>query len=95
MSATPKAVGRLIDELCRLPGIGPKTASRLTFFLLNAPEELPNDLAAALQALKTQTAYCQTCFNITTAGRVECEICASAERDPAIICVVEEPLDVA
>lgn len=90
----PGPIQDLINAFSRLPGIGPKTASRLTFFLLNSPEELPNDLATALQGLKTNTAYCQTCFNITISGRTECEICTSTERDPGIICVVEEPLDV-
>lgn len=77
-----------------MPGIGPKTASRLTFFLLRAPDELALDLAEALQALKTNTAYCQICFNITVAGRAECDICSSQEREASLICVVEEPLDV-
>ena len=84
----------MIDALSRLPGIGPKTASRLTFFLLNAPDNLSRDLAEALRALKSATGYCQVCFNITSAGRAECEICANPERDQDVICVVEEPLDV-
>jgi recombination protein RecR len=90
----PEPIQDLINALSRLPGIGPKTASRLTFYLLRAPEELSRDLAMALQAIKTGTASCQICFNITTAGRTECEICASPERDGRVLCVVEEPLDV-
>jgi recombination protein RecR len=90
----PAPIQDLINALARLPGIGPKTASRLTFFLLNAPDDLAGDLAKALQALKSNTAYCQTCYNITTAGRAECEVCTDPDRDPALICVVEEPLDV-
>jgi recombination protein RecR len=90
----PEPLQNLINAFSRLPGIGPKTASRLTFYLLNAPDDLSHDLAEALQALKTSTSYCQVCFNITTAGRSECEICASSERDGSILCVVEEPLDV-
>lgn len=90
----PEPIQKLINAFSRLPGIGPKTASRLTFFLLNAPEELSNDLAQALRALKTETAYCQTCFNITIAGRLECEICSAEDREKSMICVVEEPLDV-
>jgi recombination protein RecR len=90
----PAPIQNLINALSRLPGIGPKTASRLTFFLLNAVDDLPQDLAAALQALRTETAYCQTCYNITEAGRVECEICADSDRDQSIVCVVEDPLDV-
>ena len=90
----PAPLQDLINALARLPGIGPKTASRLAFFLLNAPEDLSNDLAEALQTLKTGTARCQTCFHITSAGRQQCEICASPERESSLICVVEEPLDV-
>jgi recombination protein RecR len=90
----PAPIQNLINAFSRLPGIGPKTASRLTFYLLNAPEALSEDLAEALQALKTGTAYCQICFNITVAGRTECEICANPDREARVICVVEEPLDV-
>jgi recombination protein RecR len=90
----PEPIQNLINAFSRLPGIGPKTASRLTFYLLRAPEDQARDLAQALMAIKTGTAYCQTCFNITTAGRDECEVCASTERDGRVLCVVEEPLDV-
>lgn len=90
----PPPIQDLINALSRLPGIGPKTASRLTFYLLTAPDDLSQDLAEALSALKTQTAYCQTCFNITISGQAQCEICMDADRDQHMICVVEEPLDV-
>jgi len=90
----PEPIQDLITALSRLPGIGPKTASRLTFYLLRAPEDLSRDLAQALTNLKSSTNYCQICFNITTAGRDECEICSSPTRDSGLICVVEEPLDV-
>ena len=90
----PEPIQDLVNALSRLPGIGPKTASRLTFYLLRAPEDLSLDLSQALHNLKSGTTYCQTCFNITAAGRTECEICASSDRDPSLICVVEEPLDV-
>jgi len=90
----PAPIQNLIDSFSRLPGIGPKTASRLTFYLLTAPDDLSQDLAAALAALKKETTYCQTCYNITVAGRLECEICANPDRDQDAICVVEEPLDV-
>jgi recombination protein RecR len=90
----PEPVQKLIDSLSRLPGIGPKTASRLAFFLLRASDDLGLELAEALQELKASIVYCQRCYNITTAGRTECEICASAERDARLLCVVEEPLDV-
>jgi recombination protein RecR len=90
----PEPVQKLIDAFSRLPGIGPKTASRLAFFLLHSSDDLSLDLAQSLQDLKANIVYCQRCFNITTAGRVECEICASPERDSRLLCVVEEPLDV-
>lgn len=90
----PAPIQNLIEAFSHLPGIGPKTASRLTFFLLRAPENLALDLAAALQALKTGTAYCATCFHITERGRVQCEICENADRDARVLCVVEDPLDV-
>ena len=90
----PDPIQNLIVALERLPGIGPKTASRLAFFLLRAPEEVSGQLAEALADIKTRIAFCEECFNITTAGRSRCEICESGQRDAAMICVVEEPLDV-
>jgi recombination protein RecR len=90
----PEPIQNLVNALSRLPGVGPKTASRLTFFLLRAPEDISRDLAEALTRLKADTSLCQTCFNITTAGRVECEVCSSPARNRSLICVVEEPLDV-
>ena len=90
----PTPIQNLINAFSRLPGVGPKTASRLTFFLLNSPEDISQELVDALRALKTETAHCPVCFNITLAGRTECEICANPERDGSLICVVEEPLDV-
>lgn len=90
----PEPIQKLIDALSRLPGIGPKTASRLAFFLLRASDDLSLELSQSLQELKTSIVYCQRCYNITTAGRVECEICSSPERDSRLLCVVEEPLDV-
>jgi len=90
----PAPIQDLINALSRLPGIGPKSASRLTFFLLRAPENIASDLASALVHLKSATAYCPVCFNITGAGRAMCEICESADRRSELICVVEEPLDV-
>lgn len=90
----PEPVQRLIDAFARLPGVGPKTASRLTFFLLRGDETLSAELSTALAELKENTAYCQQCWNITTADRTLCEVCNHPQRDPALICVVEEPLDV-
>ena len=90
----PEPIQRLIDALARLPGVGPKTASRLTFFLLRAEPRLAEDLSVALAGLQAGTATCQQCFNITSAGQDHCPICASADRDSHTLCVVEEPLDV-
>jgi recombination protein RecR len=90
----PEPIQNLIDAFSRLPGVGPKTASRLTFFLLRAPDEMAGELSEALASLKSGTTYCSICHNITTAGRQECEICSNAGRDARMICVVEEPLDV-
>lgn len=90
----PEPIQDLINAFSRLPGIGPKTASRLTFYLLRGDEALAQDLSAALERLKTGTALCRTCYNITLAGEEVCAICASDERDPELLCVVEEPLDV-
>jgi recombination protein RecR len=90
----PDPINALVLALERLPGIGPKTASRLAFFLLRAPEEVAGQLAEALADFKQKISFCQVCYNITTAGRELCEICASSQREMEIICVVEEPLDV-
>jgi recombination protein RecR len=69
MSLLPEPLEKLILALERLPGIGPKTASRLAFFLLRAPAEISGDLAEALRDIKTATALCQQCYNIFAAGR--------------------------
>ena len=90
----PEPIQKLINALERLPGIGPKSASRLAFFFLRAPDEVSLDLAEALGGVKSRTALCQECFNITIAGRTRCEICEDPKRDAGIICVVEEALDV-
>ena len=94
MPILPEPVQNLINAFERLPGVGPKSASRLTFFLLRAPDEASKNLADALQNLKSSTAFCEQCFNITMAGNRFCEICSSIQRDESQICVVEEPLDV-
>jgi len=94
MSSLPEPVQKLINAFERLPGIGPKSASRLTFFLLRAPDDLSQGLAEALANLKSATALCPVCFNITSAEREVCEICADDRRDSNSLCVVEEPLDV-
>jgi recombination protein RecR len=91
-AVTPEPVTRLIEALAQLPGIGPKTASRLTFYLLRRPAEQAEALADAIRDLKQKTVFCSTCFNITEAS--PCAICRDEGRDRSIICVVEEPLDV-
>jgi recombination protein RecR len=94
MAVLPEPLEKLIAAFERLPGIGPKTASRLAFYMLRAPAEISGDLSAALKDIKSATALCKICFNITVAGRDTCEICASSERDESQICVVEDPMDV-
>ena len=91
MSYYPPSVGRLVEALQRLPGIGPKTAQRLTFHLLKQPEGAVRELADALVDLKTRAVHCSRCFNVTEED--PCRICANPSRDPAVMCVVEEPND--
>lgn len=88
----PRSVQRLIDEFARLPGIGPKSASRLTFYLLRGGDTQAMELAAALQELKERTTLCSVCYNITEDD--PCPVCEDASRDSRLLCVVEEPLDV-
>ncbi len=91
MSYYPPAVGRLVEAFQRLPGIGPKTAQRLTFHLLKEPAERVRDLADALVELKARVLHCACCFNVTDVD--PCRICADPARDPGLLCVVEEPND--
>lgn len=88
----PRQVARLIDEFSRLPGIGPKTASRLAFYLLRVPPEQARSLAEALRDLTDGLVYCSRCYNIAESD--PCAICGNPTRDGSTICVVEEPLDV-
>ncbi len=88
----PRPVQSLIEAFERLPGIGPKTAQRLTYYLLHAPKEEAESLAQAALDLKAKTVVCSVCFNIAETD--PCVICGSADRDASIIAVVEEPLDV-
>jgi recombination protein RecR len=90
--AVPEPVTKLTQAFSRLPGIGPKTAARLVYFLLRAPDDLTTNLAEALRALKEDTQFCSTCGNITVDD--PCPICSDSHRDPSLIMVVEEPLDV-
>ena len=94
MKLLPDPLQKLVLALERLPGIGPKTASRLAFYLLRSPNEVADDLASALQNLKKSISQCSVCFNFTLSGQELCEVCASPERDASLICVVEEALDV-
>ena len=92
--ATPliEPVARLIESFARLPGIGPKTAQRLTYHLLRAPDAEARALAAALVDVRDKVVFCDRCFNISDAPL--CPICRDTGRDQARLCVVEEPLDV-
>jgi recombination protein RecR len=85
-------VARLIESFARLPGIGPKTAQRLTYHLLRAPDAEARTLAAALIDVRDKVVFCERCFNIS--DQELCAICRDPGRDPRRLCVVEEPLDV-
>jgi len=90
--AAPGPVTRLIEEFHKLPGIGPKSAQRLTYHLLRIPREDALALAAAITELKERTVLCSVCQNVTEQD--PCAICRDESRDRAAICVVEEPLDI-
>ena len=92
MATTVEPIARLIEELARLPGIGPKTAQRLTFFLLRQPKESVLRLSEALVHMKERTTLCSVCLNLTDVD--PCPICRDERRDASIICVIEEPLDI-
>ena len=88
----PKAISNLVEAFERLPGIGPKTAQRLTFYLLHVPQTMLDDFASALTNLKKNTVLCSICFNVSE--KDPCPICSDVNRDHSKICVVEQPLDV-
>ncbi len=92
MLPVAEPVARLIEEFAKLPGIGPKTAQRLTFYLLRSSKEEADGLAEAILWMKEKVGFCTTCFNISEAPI--CGVCADETRDGSVICVVEEPLDV-
>lgn len=92
MTQVVEPVARLIEALSRLPGIGPRTAQRLTYHLLRTSDAEARTLAAALVAVRDEVVSCEVCWNISTGPR--CPICLDASRDDARLCVVEEPLDV-
>lgn len=92
MQPIAEPVARLIEEFAKLPGIGPKTAQRLTFYLLRSSREEADGLAEAIQAMKEKVGFCSICFNISESEI--CPVCSNEARDRGFICVVEEPLDV-
>lgn len=92
MSDLAPPVAALIEELSKLPGVGVKTAQRLTFFLLRSPADQARRLSEAIIRVKESIIYCSRCYNITEHD--PCLICSNTNRDQEIICVVEEPLDV-
>lgn len=92
MSILPKSVERLIESFQKLPGIGPKTAGRLTFYLLHVPQHQLDAFSEAVGNLKRATVYCSVCFNI--AEQDPCAVCAQDARDHSLVCVVEQPIDV-
>ncbi len=92
MQPLAEPITKLVEAFSALPGIGPKTASRLTYFLLRSDESIALNLAHALEDLKANTLFCTVCHNI--ADRNPCGVCDDAQRDHGTVCVVEEPLDV-
>ena len=92
MPQLPEPLDRLISELSRLPGVGPKTAQRLAFHLLRAERQRAESLAQAIVDMKARIGFCERCYNIAEGSL--CAICSSARRDTTLLCVVESPLDV-
>jgi recombination protein RecR len=88
----PRAIQHLIDSFERLPGVGPKTAQRLTFYLLHVPQGELDRFAQSLQSLRKDTVMCSICFGV--GEKNPCEICTDVRRDKSVVCVVEQPLDV-
>lgn len=86
-------IDRLIERLGKLPGVGYKTAQRLAFYIINMPQDEVSGLAEAIRNAKEHIAYCKTCYNIS--DKDPCSICNSPNRDESLICVVEDPRDVA
>ena len=92
MQSSVEPVARLVEQFARLPGIGPKTAQRLTFYLLRTSEQVSLELADAIRQMKQAVKFCSICLNITDVE--PCAICRDDRRDRSMICVVEEPLDI-
>ncbi len=91
-AGAPEPIARLIQEFSKLPGIGPKSAQRLAYHVLRAPEDEARALAQALADVKERVVLCDTCFYITVSN--PCDLCDEGERDGTLVCVVEQPLDV-
>ncbi len=88
----PRSIRQLIESFEKLPGIGPKTAQRLVFYLLHVPQEQLDEFAEATQELKRKTVLCSLCFNVAETD--PCSVCTNQNRDKSVICVVEQPIDV-
>lgn len=92
MKILPRSVEKLIESFEKLPGIGPKTASRLTFYLLHVPQMQLDQFSQAVQNLKIHTVYCSVCFNV--GEQDPCIFCSDTIRDKTVVCVVEQPIDI-
>ena len=92
MSIYTPALQKLIDELGKLPGVGPKSAQRIAFHLIKIPEQDALSLSDAIQQAKQKVRFCETCFNMS--DEAICEICSDSQRDSSLVCVVEEPRDI-
>ncbi|MBC95350.1 recombination protein RecR [bacterium] len=92
MSIYTPALQKLIDELGKLPGVGPKSAQRIAFHLIKLPEQDALSLANAIEQAKQKVRFCETCFNMS--DEPICDICSDLQRDTSLVCVVEEPRDI-
>ncbi len=92
MKILPRSVEKLFEAFEKLPGIGPKTASRLTFYLLHVPQLELDQFSEAVKSLKTSTMICSKCFNVSESD--PCIICSSLDRDESLVCIVEQPIDI-
>lgn len=92
MRILPRSIEKLIESFEKLPGVGPKTASRLTFYLLHVPQSQLDEFARSLSQLKTATVYCSICSNVGESD--PCVICSDNNRDKTKVCVIEQPIDI-
>jgi recombination protein RecR len=92
ISPSTDAIGRLVQEFSKLPGIGPKSAQRITFYLLRSSEEQAESLAEAVLSLKKKITLCSSCYNVTESD--PCPICRNQQRDTNLLCIVEQPQDI-